>query len=572
MPRRPFFVVGGGASAALGPRYAVTVNNLAPEEGDDVTVTARLLYFDGDPEDRTVTWSKIGVGGSFASPTSQTNSSGIATVVFTVGADGVTHTVTATDEDLYTGTSPAIAVSGGGGGPELDEELQPWADGDYDNGWLDLYDLPSGRFDGTQVLVGSVRIGTPAIASVEDSDDIILDVPDAELTDRSVFANDKGYRITQADHASGAIYGSAGPAGTVAGGNDPDLVVDDPDEDGWFAGDLVPLEGVFHVRTATVPTGYAVTVSNNAPEADEEYTAVAQAKIGGADLHRIGIELTPSLIGTAGGSVAEGTLYTDKNGQSNPAHVTPAPFPADQQVRVTDGSATGDSEHVVTQEGPMWELIAETVKIGNGSSGPAETVTDEIDTRGADLIVVGWENFYAADPVALVADAYGNEDDYVHQPVVAAGGIVANLQAAHIISPVVGQHHTFTVRGAGAGAGYIPVTVKAFRLRSGTPVYNNDQVDNIVGGVSSIQPGALTPPDDNCLVITMSGNSAADLAAPTVDAPFDDTLINQAGVGGTTHGVGMAHESQGVATERDPTWSGSGAIDRAALICSFGSA
>jgi hypothetical protein len=455
----------------------------------------------------------------------------------------------------------------------LDAALQPFADGDYDNGYVNFYDLPSGSFDGTEVLVGSVRISTPAIASIVAADDIILDVPDVVLDDRSVFANDKGYTVEKSDH-TGVIYGSAGLAGTVAGSNDPDLVVADPDTDGWFSGDVVPLAGAFHVRTALVPTSYDVTASNLTPNEDDEYTAFAQAKNAGAALHRIGITLTPSLVdvsGPGGGSITEAALYTNKNGVSSTAHVTAAPFDAVQTVHVTDGTATGDSANVVTQEGPMWELIAETKKIGNAATGPAETTTDDINTTNADLIVLGWENFYGADPVSFYDDTYDNSAAVVAQPVVAAGGIVSNLQMVHIISPAVGPNHNFTVRGAGAGNGYIAVTVKAFRLRTGTPVYNNDQVDDILAAVASIQPGSLTPPADNCLVITMTGNNIDDSVAATPNAPFDTTDITQASVGGTSYGIGMAHEAQGTATARNPLWTGGGNADRCALICSFGS-
>src|SRR5205807_656989 len=58
----------------------------------------------------TVTWSSTGTGGSFATPTSTTNASGIATVSFTTSAiAGTQHTVVATTGSI-TGTSPTITT------------------------------------------------------------------------------------------------------------------------------------------------------------------------------------------------------------------------------------------------------------------------------------------------------------------------------------------------------------------------------------------------------------------------------------------------------------------------------
>ena len=96
-------------------KYIVTSNNSSPVAGGTVTITAQLADSSNNPVNtagKIVTWSKTGTGGSFGSPTSTTNASGIATVTFTVGTTaGTVHTVTGTDNDVLTGTSGNITVT-----------------------------------------------------------------------------------------------------------------------------------------------------------------------------------------------------------------------------------------------------------------------------------------------------------------------------------------------------------------------------------------------------------------------------------------------------------------------------
>jgi adhesin/invasin len=104
------------ATAVAGPgvRYSVTTSSQDPLAGTGVTIRAALTDSYGNAVATpgvTVTWSSTGVGGSFSSPASATNSSGVATVTFTTGAvRGVTYSVTATDASGRTGTSPAITT------------------------------------------------------------------------------------------------------------------------------------------------------------------------------------------------------------------------------------------------------------------------------------------------------------------------------------------------------------------------------------------------------------------------------------------------------------------------------
>ncbi|HEX3224465.1 MAG TPA: invasin domain 3-containing protein [Gaiellaceae bacterium] len=101
-------------------KYLVSSSDYAPAGSSGVTITAQLADQNDNPTGvagKTITWSKTGPGGSFSSPTSVTNASGVATVTFTTGPSApATYTVTATDDTTpsnLTGTSAAISTSTG---------------------------------------------------------------------------------------------------------------------------------------------------------------------------------------------------------------------------------------------------------------------------------------------------------------------------------------------------------------------------------------------------------------------------------------------------------------------------
>ena len=100
----------------LAAKYLVTSSNNSPVAGTQVTITAQLADSGSNAvptPGKVVTWSSTN-GGSFSSPTSTTNASGIATVTFTTSTvAGTVHTVTATDTTPLTGTSGNITTAVG---------------------------------------------------------------------------------------------------------------------------------------------------------------------------------------------------------------------------------------------------------------------------------------------------------------------------------------------------------------------------------------------------------------------------------------------------------------------------
>src|SRR5207247_3668672 len=87
------------------PSSDVTSSSYAPSAGSAVTISAQLADANDNPVSTsgvTVTWSNTGAGGSFASATSDTDGSAVATVDFTTGTTaGTTYTVTADDGSNY---------------------------------------------------------------------------------------------------------------------------------------------------------------------------------------------------------------------------------------------------------------------------------------------------------------------------------------------------------------------------------------------------------------------------------------------------------------------------------------
>jgi hypothetical protein len=104
--------------AGTGTQYLVSTDPASVVvAGAQVTITAQLADANGNPvaeAGRTVTWSKTGAGGTFATPTSSTNASGVATVTFTTATEaGISYTFTGTDNLGAGGTSGAVTTTAG---------------------------------------------------------------------------------------------------------------------------------------------------------------------------------------------------------------------------------------------------------------------------------------------------------------------------------------------------------------------------------------------------------------------------------------------------------------------------
>jgi hypothetical protein len=95
-------VTSSATSLSIGGAFTISAQ-LADANGNAVLATGHV-----------VTWSSTATGGSFASPTSTTNSSGVASVIYTGPSSPASFTVTATETASLTGTSPTLSTTAGG--------------------------------------------------------------------------------------------------------------------------------------------------------------------------------------------------------------------------------------------------------------------------------------------------------------------------------------------------------------------------------------------------------------------------------------------------------------------------
>lgn len=199
--------------------------------------------------------------------------------------------------------------------------------------------------------------------------------------------------------------------------------------------------------------------------------------------------------------------------------------------------------------------IANTIKIGNSGT---TTTTDAIDTTGADFIVVaiGYDN---SQPKPTITDSKGNS--WSARTAYLSGGSVVNVCLFYCRPSSVGSGHTFT--STAAGGMYGPVAALAF---SGSVASPYDQESGTGNTATSIQPGSITPSEDNCLLITALAYESSDTTS--IDSGF--TISNQIDFSaGASYGLALAYLIQTSAAAANPTWSRSGAQKNAATMATF---
>lgn len=178
--------------------------------------------------------------------------------------------------------------------------------------------------------------------------------------------------------------------------------------------------------------------------------------------------------------------------------------------------------------------------------------TAAINTTGANLIViamVGGNDITASD---------NKGNTYTELTLQNQGGDKVRLW--YCFNPTVGSGHTFHQTWS-----YECIFAAAFSGVASSPF---DQ-ENGAGSASatSLQPGGITPSEDNCLVITglMAGLTNT---LHTVNGGF--TITNSInGVNGVNYGGAMAYLIQTTAAAANPTHSWASSVPAALRIASF---
>ena len=128
-----------------------------------------------------------------------------------------------------------------------------------------------------------------------------------------------------------------------------------------------------------------------------------------------------------------------------------------------------------------------------------------------------------------------------------------------LANPAVSSSQTFHVD---CDTGYPLICVMAFSGAASSPLdqSSNNKVD-VDGG---IQPGSITPSENNCLVVTALISTDE---APSVDSGFAaDSVALSSNV---TYGGGIAYLVQATAAAVNPTWTPVASGNAAATIASF---
>ncbi|MFM2357274.1 MAG: hypothetical protein RJA61_11 [Candidatus Parcubacteria bacterium] len=198
-----------------------------------------------------------------------------------------------------------------------------------------------------------------------------------------------------------------------------------------------------------------------------------------------------------------------------------------------------------------FNLIANT---GAGSSGGNNVTTGAIDTTGANLIVVVVSWYSGA--ANTLSDSKGNT--WTALTAYAAGNTQQRIYYAY--NPTVGSGHTFTA----TNSSYPSIAVSAW---SGAATSPYDVENGSSGsGITSKQPGSVTPSENNELIITGLGFDTSNTLS--INSGF--TISNQLNYTvGNYMGGAMAYLVQTTSAAVNPTWSWSSSMGVSTGIATF---
>ena len=327
--------------AGAATKYIVTSSTNSPAAGSNVTITAQLADANNNPVSTAnliVTWTKSNVNGSFATATSTTDASGIATVVFTTHTvAGTATTVTATDGGSLTGTSGTITTTGGAA---------------------------------TKYIVTSIS-NSPAAGSnititAQLSDANNNAVNTAGLTVTWSKSNGNGSFATPTSNTNGSgiatvvftTHTVAGTATTVTG------------TDG---GSLTGTSATITTAAGTA-TKYIVNSTNSSPVAGSSVTITAQL----ADANNNAVSTAGLTVNwsksNANGSFASATSTTNSSGIATVVFTTHTVAGTSTTVTATDGSSLiGTTATITTVVGNATQIAVNTGNNQNAIAGASVT-------------------------------------------------------------------------------------------------------------------------------------------------------------------------------------------------------
>lgn len=201
--------------------------------------------------------------------------------------------------------------------------------------------------------------------------------------------------------------------------------------------------------------------------------------------------------------------------------------------------------------GSSYTFLVQTTK-----GGDVTTVTsDAIDTSGATFIAIAIAHY--SSPHGTLSDSKGNS--WNARTTYGSGSYFIT---EHWCRPTtVGSGHTFTV--ASAGGTYPAIAIMAFSGGDATPYDTENGVAS--GSFTTLQPGSITPSQNNCLVVSAISWSAATTCS--INGGFSTPQFVKNVSGGQW--VGQSYLIQTTAAAANPTWTLDGLNAGSAAIASF---
>jgi len=205
-----------------------------------------------------------------------------------------------------------------------------------------------------------------------------------------------------------------------------------------------------------------------------------------------------------------------------------------------------------------YSLIANTIK---GTTNFNDVTTDAIDTTGANLIYIALSRYSLGNP-ETVSDSKSNTWTQVTTADPDFGG-QDKVIGYYCANPTVGSGHTFSSSGT---TDLSTIQVSAWSGAASSPL---DQENQNGATGTSIQPGSITPSEDNELILSAYAvNVFPGTDTYSIDSGF--SILDQSPGSSAAFGLGVAYKIQTSATAVNPTWSTNGSSQhQAAKIISF---
>ena len=188
----------------------------------------------------------------------------------------------------------------------------------------------------------------------------------------------------------------------------------------------------------------------------------------------------------------------------------------------------------------------------SSAHGGNPTSTSGIDTTGATLLIAAAAYFTGGNDPPTITD---NKSNTWNGLTAYATGSNSKVKIYYSFPSSVGSSHTITSDGSFQSIGFMAFSGLTPSFDAGKDSGNGTTSGN------SIQPGSLTPSQDNCLLISAFefGTNTNDISA--IDSSFI-APINPEGAGSGSFRLALAYKIQTSASGENPTWSTGGSADQ----------